>query len=86
MGPAFAVQDPPVPGDARHAFANRSREPAVTLVVTTNRLCRFFQETGTLVAPGGAPTGPPSAEAVELLRHRSTCCVSGRRAVMEALR
>jgi mannose-6-phosphate isomerase-like protein (cupin superfamily) len=54
-----------VPGDARHAWRNRSREPAVMFVVTTNRLCRFLRENGTPVASRSAPAGPPSAEAIE---------------------
>ena len=35
-----------VPGDAPHAFRNDCREPAVTIVVTTARIGRFFREVG----------------------------------------
>jgi quercetin dioxygenase-like cupin family protein len=46
-----------VPGDARHAWRNRSARPAVSLVVTVQRIARFFRE----VATAG---GPPSEEEV----------------------
>jgi len=35
-----------VPQDVRHAWKNKSNEPAVTIIVTTPRLGRFFQEIG----------------------------------------
>jgi quercetin dioxygenase-like cupin family protein len=35
-----------VPPDVRHAWKNKSNEPAVTIIVTTPRLGRFFQEIG----------------------------------------
>jgi HD-GYP domain-containing protein (c-di-GMP phosphodiesterase class II) len=47
-----------VPAGARHAFRNRSREPAVATVVSTARIGRFFREVGTPVGPG-APTRVP---------------------------
>jgi quercetin dioxygenase-like cupin family protein len=50
-----------VPGDARHAFRNRSREPAVSIIVSTSKLGRFFREVGMPVVPG-APPRPPSGE------------------------
>jgi quercetin dioxygenase-like cupin family protein len=46
-----------VPGDARHAWRNRSARPAVSVVVTVQRIARFFRE----VATAG---GPPSEEEV----------------------
>lgn len=52
-----------VPGGARHAFRNRSPEPAVTIVVTKPRIARFFREVGTARASGLSATTPP-AEAV----------------------
>jgi quercetin dioxygenase-like cupin family protein len=33
-----------VPGDAPHAFRNPGAVPAVTLIVTTARIARFFRE------------------------------------------
>jgi quercetin dioxygenase-like cupin family protein len=56
-----------VPGGARHAFRNLGREPAVSLVVTTGRIGRFFREVGTPAGPDGAAAWPPSAEALERL-------------------
>jgi quercetin dioxygenase-like cupin family protein len=35
-----------VPGDAHHAWRNVSSEPVVSLIITTKRMGRFFQETG----------------------------------------
>jgi quercetin dioxygenase-like cupin family protein len=52
-----------VPGDARHAWRNRSAAPAVSLVVTTQRLARFFREVAGAGGAGGAG-GPPSQEEV----------------------
>ena len=45
-----------VPGDAKHAWRNRSPEPAVTIVVTTPRIGRFFREVGTPAAAKAAPS------------------------------
>jgi len=36
-----------VPGDARHAWRNASVDPAVMILVSTNRIGRFFQEVAT---------------------------------------
>jgi uncharacterized RmlC-like cupin family protein len=44
-----------VPGGARHAFRNRSREPVVTVLVSTVRLARFFHEAAAPDDPGVAP-------------------------------
>ena len=49
----------------RHAFRNRSAQPAVMVIVTTNRIGRFFLETGTPMGPDGPDAGPPSAEQLE---------------------
>ncbi len=48
-----------VPPNARHAFRNRSAEPAVAAVITTARLRRFFREIG---APIGTPPSPERLE------------------------
>jgi Cupin domain len=48
-----------VPGGAKHAWRNRSREPAVSVVVTEESLADFFREVGT-------PVGTtPAADAAE---------------------
>ena len=46
-----------VPSATRHAWRNRSREPAVSFVVTQESLAAFFREVGT---PVGGPA-PPDA-------------------------
>jgi hypothetical protein len=46
-----------VPGGAKHAFRNHSRAPAVSIVVTTPKLGRFFRDAGVRVGadqPGSA--------------------------------
>lgn len=54
-----------VPGDAKHAWRNDSREPAESMIITTARLGRFFREIGTPLDPGREPGWPPSGDAVE---------------------
>jgi hypothetical protein len=44
-----------VPGNAKHAWRNASREPAVAIVVSTPRIGRFFREVA----------GPPSDAAIQ---------------------
>jgi quercetin dioxygenase-like cupin family protein len=53
-----------VPGDTPHAWRNQGAEPAVTIIVTANRIARFFHEVGTPVAEVPAP-GPPTPAAIE---------------------
>ena len=48
-----------VPGSARHAWRNRSSEPAVSLIITSRRMGRFFQETG---RPLSEASRPPTSE------------------------
>lgn len=55
-----------VPGGAKHAWRNRSRQTAVMIVVSTSRMGRFFQEIGTPVGPG-QPSGLPSADRIRHL-------------------
>ncbi|MDR0360384.1 MAG: cupin domain-containing protein [bacterium] len=52
-----------IPGDAHHALRNASGDRAVTVLVTTPRMGRFFTEVST-PAVAGAPPSPPSAETV----------------------
>jgi quercetin dioxygenase-like cupin family protein len=54
-----------VPGGARHAFRNRSDEPAVMIVVSTARMGRFFREVGTPADQATAAASPPSGAAVQ---------------------
>lgn len=54
-----------VPGDARHAFRNRTRVSAVSYIVSTPRMARFFLEIGNVLTPGAAV--PPVTP--ETLRH-----------------
>ncbi len=48
-----------VPGGAQHAWRNRSDEPAVTLIITTKKIARFFLEVG---RPMTDAPRPPTAE------------------------
>jgi uncharacterized RmlC-like cupin family protein len=47
-----------VPGGVPHAWRNRSTDPAITLIVTTARMARFFAE----IAAPEAQTDPPTPE------------------------
>lgn len=53
-----------VPGGAKHAFRNRFKESAVSIIASTSRIGRFFLEVGTPLDPNGKPDWPPSAEKV----------------------
>jgi quercetin dioxygenase-like cupin family protein len=50
-----------VPGGAMHGFRNRSAQPAVSLIVSTMKIGRFFRE----VATSSTAAGPPSEEQIE---------------------
>lgn len=52
-----------VPGDAPHAWRNVSGKPVITLIITTKRIGRFFQEVGKPV------TGRPQPPTPEELAH-----------------
>lgn len=52
-----------VPGNVRHAFRNRSAEPAAGIIATTARLGEFFAEIGRPIK-AGAVAEPPTEEAV----------------------
>ena len=62
IGQAFSV-----PGGARHAWRNDSDEPAVSLILTTSTLARFFAEIGTPVHGPEDTQWPPSAELLQRL-------------------
>jgi quercetin dioxygenase-like cupin family protein len=50
-----------VPGGAKHAFRNTTKEPVVTLITTTPKLGRFFQEAGRQVT-SAVPLPPPAED------------------------
>jgi hypothetical protein len=51
-----------VPSLAKHAFRNRSRQPAISLISTTAKLGRFFIEIGRSVRTGAQPGAPTPEE------------------------
>jgi quercetin dioxygenase-like cupin family protein len=57
-----------VPGGAKHAWRNRSSEPAVQLITTTAKLGRFFREVGHPVWPGLAYEAPTAEEVQRFAR------------------
>ena len=54
-----------IPGNAKHAWRNPAPEPAVTIVITTATLGRFFGEVGTPIASGSATAWPPSVATIQ---------------------
>jgi quercetin dioxygenase-like cupin family protein len=54
-----------VPNDAKHAWRNRSSEPVVNFIITTEKMGRFFREVGTPIAPGAGSAELPSDEAMQ---------------------
>ena len=54
-----------VPSNAKHAFRNNGREPAVTIIVSTSRIGRFFQEIGVPVVPGTPTQTMPSSQQIQ---------------------
>ena len=57
-----------VPGGARHAWRNVSDQPVVSLIITTNKLGKFFQETGRPVT-----SAPQLVTPEDLERFASVC-------------
>lgn len=53
-----------VPGNAKHAWRNPSHEPAVTIIVSTVKIGRFFAELGTPAGPDGTTAWPPPEHAI----------------------
>lgn len=53
-----------VPGGARHGFRNLSRQRAVSLIISTVRMGRFFTRIGVAMAGTGAP-GPVTFERLQ---------------------
>lgn len=54
-----------VPGGAKHAFRNPSKQPAVNIIVSTAKIGRFFREIGTPAGPEPATSRPPTDEELE---------------------
>jgi quercetin dioxygenase-like cupin family protein len=54
-----------VPGGVKHAWRNESAEAAVSLIVSTAKIGRFFREIGTPLAAGSTVAGPPSEDAIK---------------------
>ena len=52
-----------VPGGAKHAFRNRTSTPAMMVIVSTDKIGRFFKEVGAPIKPGRQAV-PPTAQAV----------------------
>jgi quercetin dioxygenase-like cupin family protein len=53
-----------VPGDARHAWRNASGEPAVSILISTVKMGRFFGEVGTPVGSSPGSAWPPSPDTI----------------------
>jgi hypothetical protein len=51
-----------VPGGAPHAWRNVSAQPVVSLIVTTRKLGRFFQEVGRPATGAPQPVTPEELE------------------------
>jgi quercetin dioxygenase-like cupin family protein len=56
-----------MPSNAKHAFRNKSRNPVSTLVFTTSRHGRYFQEIGRPVVSGES-VQPPTPDEIEHFR------------------
>ena len=54
-----------VPGNAKHAFRNKSGAPAIELITTTPKIGRFFQEVGKPLSESAVKAPPTPDE----LRH-----------------
>lgn len=52
-----------VPCHAKHAWRNLSAKPAVSIVISTPAMGRFFLDAGTPVT--AKPSGPPSAQVIQ---------------------
>ena len=59
-----------VPQDVRHTWKNESNEPTVTIIVTTPRLGRFFEEIGRPVTAEVFPQPPTAADIRHFVKSR----------------
>jgi quercetin dioxygenase-like cupin family protein len=57
-----------VPGEAKHGFRNRSKDPVVQLITTTSKLGRFFQEVGRSLTRGERVSSPSPDEIQHFLK------------------
>jgi hypothetical protein len=53
------------PGNARHGFRNRGREPAVMIITTGEGIARFFREVGRPVGSHRGSSSPKKPEAID---------------------
>jgi quercetin dioxygenase-like cupin family protein len=53
-----------IPGNAKHAFRNRSQYPAINLLYTTSNHGRYFQEIGKPLA-SGKNVSPPATDEIQ---------------------
>jgi len=53
-----------IPGNARHAFRNRSQNPVLNLLFTTSKHGRYFQEIGRRLAAGEC-VRPPALDEIQ---------------------
>lgn len=51
-----------IPGRTKHAFRNRSAEPAVAIIISTAKIGNFFREVGRSIVPGSSA---PPLEAIQ---------------------
>ena len=57
-----------IPGNSKHAVRNRSEHPAITLLFTTSKHGRYFQEIGRSVASGESARPPAPDEIQHFLK------------------
>jgi quercetin dioxygenase-like cupin family protein len=54
-----------IPGDAKHAWRNRSQETADSILISTVKIGRFFRELGRPVGSSEEPHWPPRPATIE---------------------
>ena len=54
-----------IPDNIKHAWRNRSSEPGVAIIVTTQKLGNFFREVGRPVAREGQPLAAPTRAQIQ---------------------
>lgn len=53
-----------VPGNAKHAFRNRSHDPSIMFIVSTEKIGRFLRSIGRRVDRADLSSAPPTADAI----------------------
>jgi quercetin dioxygenase-like cupin family protein len=54
-----------IPGGTKHAFHNRSAEPAVAIIISTAKIGNFFREIGRSIVPGSPASSAPPLETIQ---------------------